>query len=716
MKKISFLLFIAFLISDIAPAQKKMLTIDEATIGAYRQYKPENLIQSKWRYDDVNYTFIKDYTKIMQANINSDMPQALVDLETVNKKLNEKNQGQLAYFYDYSWLDFNNVLFENQQNAVIYDIENKTVKLAVSAPENSENHKFCKENKLMAYTKENNLFFRNSEGDETSVTNFSDKNIVCGTSVSRNEFGISHGIFWSPKGNFLAFFKKNEDDVTDYPLVDVTARVAQLKNTKYPMAGESSENVALGVFNLANGKTTWIEDEVDSEKYLTCITWSPDEKNIYIAVLNREQNHMKLNKYDALSGKLIKTLFEEKHEKYVEPEHDLIFMNKNTNQFIWQSERDGYNHLYLYDTEGSFIKQLTQGNWVVTEVLGIDADDKFLYYVSTEVSPLERHLYSLDLKKGKTTKISQTEGMHEFAISKNFKYILDSYSNTKTPNKTDILETTGKLVKNILTAKNPLTNVQMPEMELVTIKSADGKTDLHGRLIKPLNYKSGKKYPVVLYVYGGPHTQMVTNSWLAGTGLWDYYMAQNDYVMFTLDNRGSSDRGLEFENVIHRECGQNEMQDQMKGIEYLKSLPYVDAKRIGVHGWSYGGFMTITLLINYPETFKVGVAGGPVIDWKFYEVMYGERYMDMPQENPEGYKKTSLLENAGKLNSQLLVIEGYLDATVVPQNSLEFLRATESENILIDFYTYPTHEHNVMGKDRIHLMKKITKYFDDFLK
>jgi len=716
MKKQIFLFFIALIFSGLVHGQEKMLSIDEAVFGAYRQYKPESLMNPQWRANDVNYTYIKDYSKIIQAEITSENSTNLVDLTEVNDLLKAQKKTTLDYFYDYSWLDFNTILFQNENTTVVFDVLAKKINYAFSAPENAANSKFCKENQFLAYTIDNNLYFTNASQVQTQVTNYSDKNIVCGTSVSRNEFGISGGIFWSPKGNYLAFFRKNEDDVTDYPLVDVTTRVAQLKNTKYPMAGEASENVALGVYNIASKQTIWIEDEPDSEKYLTCITWEPSEKYIYVAVVNREQNHMKLNKYDASNGKLVKTLFEEKNSKYVEPEHDLIFMKNMPNQFIWQSERDGFNHLYLYDTEGNMIKQLTSGNWIVTQFLGTDEKEKFLYYESTQVSPLERHAYSLDLKKGKTLKLTNDAGTHSLVLSKNGKYIIDSYSSINTPQKVDLVSTEGKFVKNILTSKNSLASIKMPEMELVTIKSADGKTDLHGRLIKPLNYKSGKKYPVIVYVYGGPHAQLVTNSWLGGTGLWDYYMAQNDYVMFTLDNRGSADRGFDFESVIHRQCGQNEMADQMKGIEFLKSLSYVDADRIGVHGWSYGGFMTISLLTNYPETFKVGVAGGPVIDWKFYEVMYGERYMDTPAENPEGYKLTSLIANAKKLKSELLVIEGYQDATVVPQHSLEFLRATEAEGILVDFYTYPTHEHNVSGKDRIHLMRKITKYFDDFLK
>jgi len=716
MKKTIVISMICLLFIHFLSAQEKMLTIDDAVMGAYRHLRPENLISAQWRDNDLNYTYVDSYTKIIQKNSTDDSQEVILEIKQLNEILKKLNTKGLDYFYDYKWLDFNTILFNNENRILVYNINSKEIKFDFEAPENAENLNFSENSKQIAYTIKNNLYFTDKSGKQTQITNYDDENMVCGTSVSRNEFGIDGGIFWSPNGEKIAFFKKNEDDVTNYPLVDITTRIASLKNTKYPMTGEPSENVALGVFDIKTGKTVWIEDEPDSEKYLTCITWEPSGENIYIAVLNREQNHMKLNKYNALTGDIIKTLFEEKHLKYVEPEHDLYFMKNNPTQFIWQSERDGFNHMYLYTTEGELIKQLTKGEWIVTDILGFDEKAKFLFYTSTEVSPLERHLYKLDLKKGKTTQISSAKGMHEFVISKNATKFIDSYSNTSTPSKIDMIDTDGKLIKNLITAQNPLLKYKMPEMEMITIKSADGKTDLHGRLVKPLGYKDGGKFPVVVYVYGGPHAQLVTDSWLGGTGLWDYYMAQRGYVVFTIDNRGSADRGLEFENVIHRQCGQNEMLDQMKGIEFLKNLDYVDTERIGVHGWSYGGFMTISLITNYPETFKVGVAGGPVIDWKYYEVMYGERYMDTPQENPEGFKKTSLLDKAKDLKGQLLIIHGFIDPTVVIQHSLDFLREAEKEKVLVDYYTYPTHEHNVRGADRIHLMMKVSKYFDDYLK
>jgi dipeptidyl-peptidase-4 len=279
-----------------------------------------------------------------------------------------------------------------------------------------------------------------------------------------------------------------------------------------------------------------------------------------------------------------------------------------------------------------------------------------------------------------------------------------------------LISSEGKNIKNIMTSENKLADYKLGNMTVGTIKAADNTTDLYYRLITPPDFDPKKKYPTIVYVYGGPHAQLVDNSWLGGVALWDFYMAQEGYVMFTVDNRGSANRGFEFESVIHRQCGQNEAADQMKGVEFLKSLPYVDADRIGIHGWSYGGFMTITLATMFPETFKVAVAGGPVIDWKYYEVMYGERYMDTPTENPEGFKKTSLLNKAGNLKGRLLVIHGYVDPVVVPQNSLDFIKSCIAAGTDLDYFFYPNDEHNMRGATRVHLMKKVTRYFDDYLK
>jgi dipeptidyl-peptidase-4 len=423
---------------------------------------------------------------------------------------------------------------------------------------------------------------------------------------------------------------------------------------------------------------------------------------------------MKLNRYNVANGALDFTLFEEKNEKYVEPYHPLLFIDNKPDRFVYQSRNQGYNHAYLYSADGQLIKPVTEGDWEITDVVYLDKHS--LYYMATKESPIERHLYRTDLKNGKTLKLTQVQGTHSVLFNAEAKLFIDTWSNIKTPKVIDVVSVKGTNVRTVIKSANPLAAYKIPEMKIGSLKAADGVTDLYYRIIKPVDFDSTQKYPAIVYVYGGPHAQLVNNRWLGGARLWEYYMAQNGYVLFILDNRGSANRGLEFENVIHRQCGVNEMKDQMKGIKQLESLGFVDMNRIGVHGWSYGGFMTTSLMVNYPDVFKVGVAGGPVIDWKYYEVMYGERYMDSPDENSEGYMFTSLLPRAKDLKGKLLIIHGGVDPTVVWQHSQLFLSECIKNQVPIDYFVYPEAEHNVRGFDRIHLMQKVTNYFDDYLK
>jgi len=321
----------------------------------------------------------------------------------------------------------------------------------------------------------------------------------------------------------------------------------------------------------------------------------------------------------------------------------------------------------------------------------------------------------LKAKFSKPQRLTIEEGWHNVSISPDFKQFIDSWSSYDVPRKTAVKSTDGKSSRILFEAANPLKDFAQCEMEFGTVKSADGKFDNYYRLYKPLNFDPSKKYPLIVYVYGGPHSQMVTDTWLGGVRMWEMLMAQKGYVVYVQDNRGTSNRGAEFEKAINRRCGQAEMADQMKGIEMLLEKPWVDPERIGVHGWSYGGFMTISLMTNHPDIFKVGVAGGPVIDWKWYEVMYGERYMDTESTNPDGFAATSLINKAKNLQGKLLICQGAIDNTVVWEHSLSFVQECIEDNIQLDYFPYPRSEHNVFGDWRIHLMDKVTDYFDLYL-
>ena len=592
------------------------------------------------------------------------------------------------------------------------DVKSRAMKQFTTVPQGAENQTVSEPTMRVAYTVKNNLFI--ADGDKQIQVTDNPEGVVAGQSVHRNEFAINGGIFWSPDGKLLAYYSMDERMVTDYPLVDIQERIATAKPIKYPMAGMTSHQVTLHIYNMATGKEVVVKTGEPVEQYLTAITWNPDNKRIYIGVLNREQNHLRFNEYSAVNGELIQTIFEDRDEQYVEPQGPAYFLPNNPDQFIWKAQRDGYYHLYLYTISKKQVQQLTKGDFVITDFNGFSKDGSKIYYRSTEVSPLERHCYMMDIKSGKVTKLTSAHGTHDVMPSKSGRYFLDFYSSTDVPNNVDLLDRNGKFISRVHQAENPLKDYNIGETTLGTLKAEDGQT-LYTRLIKPYNFDSSKKYPVIVYVYGGPHAQLITDDWLAGAGIYLNYLAQEGFLVFTLDNRGSADRGEAFEQCIHRQCGQLEMRDQMVGIEWLKTLPYVDADRIGSDGWSYGGFMSTSLKINHPEVFKVSVAGGPVLDWKYYEIMYGERYMDTPQENPEGYELTSLENKTDKLEGKLLMIHCTTDPVVMWQHSLVFVENCIHNGKQLDYFVYPGHDHNVYGMDRAHLITKITQYFKDNL-
>ena len=582
---------------------------------------------------------------------------------------------------------------------------------------------------LYAFTVKNNLYICDSTGKTDTVTAEKDRSIVCGQTVSRNEFGISGGIFWSPDASKLAYYIKDESAVTRYPLTDITSRTGRARNIRYPMAGMDSEKIKVAVYDLKTKRSVYLNhmaavdpawDRAD-ETYLTNVCWSPDGKSIYIQLLDRSQKHMKLCMFDP-NGNYVKTILTEDNGKYVEPLDPLYFIKGRNDIFIYRTaNRDGYRNLYLCDNDGN-VRRITE---VDADVKYLDNDGENIYYTSAEVSPVENHLFRIgvrNLKKGvtkasvgKAQRLTCEEGWHHIALSPDCRYFIDSYSSISVPRVLDLYSADGTKIMNLYTAEDPTTDYAYSEIVLGTVKSADGLYDNYYRLIKPNDFDPEKKYPVIVYVYGGPHSQMVNNSFMASLRRWEMYMAQRGYLVYVQDNRGTENRGLAFEQAIHGQCGQMEMADQMEGVKMLMGLPFVDKDRIGVHGWSYGGFMTISLATNYPEIFKVAVAGGPVIDWKWYEVMYGERYMDSPHVNPEGYEKTSLISKAKDLKAKLLICQGTIDPVVVWQHSLSFIQECINNNVQVDYFPYPRAEHNMMGMERVHLHNKISAYFDDYL-
>ena len=686
--------------------EEKLFTLEDLNFGGnnYRNMLPENLWLTWWG-DQLMYQDAEEGG--MQET--SGERKAFFTLKDVGTDFHS------AFSAQYPYADQTVVLLKNSKQRILYDWKlKKTV-----WQQTCEGEQFSEWNaasRAVAYVKDHQLFVRDADNKEQKLTADGSRDIVYGQSVHRNEFGIDKGLFWSPNGLRLAFYRMDQSKVTDYPQVDIFQRSATYEPDKYPMAGETSHQVTVGIYDLHTQQTIYLQAGNPTDRYFTNIAWAPDGNTLYMFELNRDQNDCRLVSYDATTGQRIAELYRETSEKYVEPLHPIVFLPWDSDKFIMQSQRDGFNHLYIYNKVGKLQKQLTRGPFVVQQVLGFNEKQKSIIITSNEANPIQHNTYAVSVKTGKRVLLDNGKGSHHAVLSAHGEWMYDRYTEPDVPRNIDLVNTKTGKAQRLLTAADPWKGYKVPIFESGTIKAADGTTDLYYRMVKPHDFNPTKKYPTIVYVYGGPHAHNVEAGWHWYSRSWETYMAQKGYILFILDNRGSENRGLAFEQATFRQLGQIEMQDQMKGVDFLRTRPYVDMQRLGVHGWSFGGFMTISLMVNYPDVFKVGVAGGPVIDWKWYEVMYGERYMDTPQTNPDGYAKTSLIDKAKNLKGKLQIITGYNDNTVVPQHCLSFLDACIKAGTQPDFFAYPGEEHNMRGHASVHLHERITQYFEDYLK
>ena len=735
---------------DNVMAQKKF-TLEDLNFGGknFQNMRAENRYTTWWGDQIVHL----DKDKCTIVNPNTLKETTLFTLDDINNIPSKSNIDRtVRSLYQVSFPSANQPLVQIATGKELLTVNFKTkwIEDAIEIVPGTQVQAYNKVSGAMAYVLKDQLFVCDKAGNINQLTTDGSRNIVYGEAVHRNEFGIKGGLFWSPSGNRLAFYRMDQSMVTDYPLVHIPevdwkpakgeSRIATPEPTKYPMAGEKTHNVTVGVYDINTKKTIFLDAGDPTDRYFTNIQWSPDSKTIYMFELNRDQNDCRLVSYNAESGKKIARepcqsakigvpynaesgkqiaeLYRETDAKYVEPTHPILFLPWNANQFVMLSQKDGYAHLYLFNKDGKQIKQITKGNWVVMDVLGFNNKAKSIVYVSNECSPMQRNTWAVNVENGTRTLLDNGKGYHYATLSDGGKYLVDNYTEPSVPRKIDIITigTKRPAIKNWLAAKDPWAGYSVPEYSSGSLKADDGTTDLYWRMVKPVGFDPSKKYPTVVYVYGGPHAHNVDASWHYGSRSWETYMAQKGYLLFIIDNRGSENRGKAFEQATFRQLGQVEMRDQMQGVKYLKTLPFVDADRIGVHGWSFGGFMTISLITNYPETFKVGVAGGPVIDWKWYEAMYGERYMDTPETNPEGYAKTSLLPKAKELKGKLQIITGLNDPVVLPQHCLTFIKACIAAGTQPDFFVYPGEPHNMRGHQSVHLHERITQYFEDYLK
>ena len=698
--------------TPISAQELKQFTLEDLNFGGenYRKFIPERLYTTWWG-DQLMYQDVEESGLI---DMKTGKKRALFTLDDINGKTDGEKVRTLQRV-SFPYPDKTLALVQSKTTRMLFDWSKCEVVWKQTCEGETETH-WNKTSRTSAYVKDNQLWITNAEGKTKQLTTDGSREIVYGQAVHRNEFGIEEGIFWAPDGNRFAFYRMDQSMVTDYPQVNTFERVATYEPDKYPMLGMTSHKVTVGIYDCTNGNIQYLKAGDPTNRYFTNIAWSPDSKTVYMFELNRLQNDCQLVSYDATSGNKLKELYREKSDKYVEPMHPIVFLPWDSKQFVMQSQKEGYNHLYIYNIGTGAIRQLTKGNFVVEDFCGFNTKNKSVIIATNEANPIQRNIYTVDVKTGKRKSLDNGRGCHNASLSKSGQWIVDMYSEPDVPRNYDLVATANAKSLRLLTSKDPWEGYQQPIFESGSIKAADGTTDLYWRMVKPADFDASKKYPTVVYVYGGPHAHNVEASWHWYSRSWETYMAQKGYIVFILDNRGSENRGLEFEQATWHKLGKVEMLDQMKGVDYLKSLPYVDANRLGVHGWSYGGFMTISLMTNYPDVFKVGVAGGPVIDWRWYEVMYGERYMGTPDTNKEGIEACSLIPMAKNLKGKLQIIIGMNDPTVVPQHALSFIDACTEAGTQPDFFVYPGEGHNMVGHKSVHLHERITQYFEDYLK
>lgn len=722
MKKHIYLVVLCLFLGGGSYAQetmKRKMTTEELLFGVQTSSQTKTPRNLQWLGEKVIYQ--ADSTLVM-VNPETGDEQELLKLAQLRTLMPQEQAEikKMPYFFSLG-AEKNNLTFIESNH--LYVLDPISVKLQAHYDLSGVSiYKLSRDQRKLAFVHDHDLYIKTSDsGDEVKalrITQDGSDKIVYGDAVHQREFGIEEGLFWSPDNKKLAFYRMDQSMVKPYPMVTYYAdHKADAEPHYYPMAGEPSHHVTIGIYDLETGKLSYLKTDGDKERYFTNLSWSPDSKSLYVAEVNRAQNHCELRRYSAIKGEYERTLIVEDDPHYVEPLHPIMFVLGASDKFIWVSRRNGYRHLYLYNTSGKLLSQLTQGAWEVQQPLGFDSKGQNFFYTSTVLSPLDRHTSKVNLKSRKSLILDKTSGWHHTQISPSGSYYLDRIE-SYTIAARDIIGRTkdGKSLVQINEAPNLDQEYATPRIDVGTLKAADGKTDLYYKIIKPYDFDANKKYPVIIYVYNGPHAQLVQNRRRMGSLPWSLDAANHGFIVFTVDGRGSDARGAQFEQVIHRELGKNEVADQMEGVKFLKSLPYVDSDRIGVYGWSFGGFMATSLMLAHPEVFKVAVAGGAVTNWQLYEIMYGERYMDSPQENPAGYEATNLILRAKDLKGRLLMIHGANDPVVVWQHSLAFVKAVVDHGGLIDYMVYPGHLHNVRGRDRAQLNKTILRYFEDHLK
>jgi len=618
----------------------------------------------------------------------------------------------------YQWApDGAGILFQGLTALAWLDVKPQTGRTLVAGKATLADPKISPDGRYVSFIRDHNLWLVSvADGKERAITHAGMEQVRKGELdwVYPEELDIKTACWWSPDSSAIAYLEMDERKVSQYPMVDFSSPSGEAEMERYPPAGGANPIVRVFVASMNGGEPRTMDIGAETDIYIPRVNWLTDSKHLAIQRLNRTQTTLDLLIADTATGKTRGAL-SENDPNWINVSDDLYFL-KDGKRFLWSSERSGYRHLYLYELEGKQLAQLTKGDWEVSSLDGVDESKGLLYFTATEKSPMERHLYRVAFDGAGFARLTKDDGTHAAVLAPNAAAFYDTYSNTATPPRQDLYRADGSRIATINENKiAELADYHLSPMEFVTVKSRDG-VQLNASIIKPPDFNPQNKYPVLVYTYGGPHAQVVRNMWGGANFLWHQLMAQKGYIIFSVDNRGSEGRGHAFETPLHFRMGAQELSDQRDGVQYLKSLPYVEAKRIGIWGWSYGGHMTLHAMFEAGDDFKVGFAGGPVTDWRYYDTIYTERYLGLPQKNEKGYQDSSPVKYAGQLKGKLLIAHGTGDDNVHYANTLAVINDLIEAGKYVEVMAFPGRGHGVSDPPaRRVLWQRVTQFFLDNL-
>ena len=716
-------LMLGWLIQPIQAQQKKSITFSHIFD---RTFSPEGIQNVNWMKDGQYYTALvrsQNDIELRKYDILTGDHEVLV----ATSALKAEGREDPIIIQDYQFSSDETKLLirtdveriwrrSTKENYFIHDLETGETTKLTQSDEKQQYAQLSPAGDKAAFVQNNNLYLVDLEtGEEKAITIDGKENqIINGATdwVYEEEFGFAKAWYWSPDGQKIAYYRFDESHVKEFFMTEWGSLYPDQTRFKYPKAGERNSIVKIGVYDLDSGNTVWMDIGEETDQYIPRINWTKSSDTLALRRMNRLQNKQDLMLANVNTGDT-ETIKTETSDAWIDINDDLTFL-ENGEQFIYVSEESGYNHIYLYDMSGKLIRQVTRGEWEVTNYLGYNEENERIYFISTEDSPLERHFYSIHISGDEKTRMSDGEGWNSVNMSRDYKYYIETFSSTKIPSVYTLHKGSGEEVR-ILEDNDELQKTldeySMPQKQYMKISLP--QAELNAYMLKPSDFDSTKKYPVLFYVYGGPGSQTVTKRFDSGQRpMWHRYLAEQGYIIFSVDNRGTGARGRDFEKQVYKKLGQYEVQDQIDAAEYLMGrYDFIDTARVGIWGWSYGGYMSSLVLAKGSDVFSTAIAVAPVTSWRYYDTIYTERFMQTPQMNPEGYTKGAPLTYAGQIKGNYLLVHGTGDDNVHFQNAVEMVNKLVLEDVRFETMFYPNRAHGISGGNaRPHLYEMLNRF------